>query len=117
MTQSTPRSVAQVRAGSTTEITDHVVVEGPLEIRLGETPLAVLMRTPGDDDDLVTGFALTEGMVLDVAEIAQVRSVAGDPDDARYELVLAAGIHVDPERFRRNMYASSSCGVLSLIHI
>ena len=29
---------------------DSVAVEDPIEIRLGDTPLAVTMRTPGDDD-------------------------------------------------------------------
>ena len=36
-----------------------MALEDPLEIRLQGTPLAVVMRTPGDDEDLVTGFLLT----------------------------------------------------------
>ena len=43
---------------------DQVVVEAPMEIRLGKVPLAVLMRTPGNEEDLVLGFAITEGIVL-----------------------------------------------------
>ncbi len=111
MTHSTPRRVEQVRSGKAATITDEVVVEGPMEIRLGGVPLVVLMRTPGEDEDLAAGFAITEGIVLGIEEIAAVRPVEGDPDDARYELVLADGVHVDPERFRRNVYTSSSCGV------
>jgi FdhD protein len=43
--------------GSRTEaLSDSVAVEDPVEIRLGEEPLAVTMRTPGDDSDLVLGF-------------------------------------------------------------
>ena len=81
-----------------------------MEIRLAGVPLAVLMRTPGYDIDLVRGFALTEGIVLDPNEIASVPAI-GTGDDARYELVFADGVHVDPERFRRTFYATSSCGV------
>jgi FdhD protein len=81
-----------------------------MEIRLAGVPLAVLMRTPGYDIDLVRGFALTEGIVLDPNEIASVLAI-GTGDDARYELVFADGVHVDPERFRRTLYATSSCGV------
>ncbi len=82
-----------------------------MEIRLGTTPIAVLMRTPGDDEDLVRGFALTEAIVLKPDEIAGVQMLTEDPDDSRYELLLAPGVTVDPEQFRRNLYTTSSCGV------
>lgn len=87
---------------------DALAEEAPVEIRLDGVPLAVLMRTPGHDEDLARGFALTEGIVLSPFEIAEVRSV-GEGD--RFELVLADGVHVDAERFRRSAYVSSSCGV------
>jgi FdhD protein len=88
--------------------TDDIVVEGPMEIRLGGVPLAVLMRTPGGETDLVTGFAITEGIVLGPAEIASVDDL-GDGD--RFGLVLADGVTIEPEQFRRNTYTTSSCGV------
>ena len=87
---------------------DVLAVEEPLEIRLGTVPLAVLMRTPGLETELVTGFALTEGIVLDPDEIGAVEDL-GDGD--RYRLVLRDGVEVDPEQFRRNTYTTSSCGV------
>ncbi len=79
-----------------------------MEIRLGRVPLAVLMRTPGNEEALVLGFAITEGIVLGPAEVAGVRD-EGDGD--RFSLVLADGVIVDPEQFRRNTYTTSSCGV------
>ena len=90
---------------------DLLVTEAPLEIRIGNTPLAVLMRTPGDDRDLVLGFALTEGIVSSPSEIETIRRLDGHPEDARWELVPAEGFTVDPEQFRRNTYSTSSCGV------
>jgi FdhD protein len=87
---------------------DFVVVEEPMEIRLDGVPLAVLMRTPGAEEELVLGFALTEGIVLSPAEIAAVRP---DGDGDRYRIVLGPGVRVDPEQFRRNAYTTSSCGV------
>jgi len=100
------RRVVRDREGRS-EVEDRLVVEEPLEIRLGGIPIAVIMRTPGADDDLVAGFALTEGIVTGPGEMAGFRS----PGEGRVELVLADGIEVDPERFRRNLYATSSCGV------
>jgi FdhD protein len=90
---------------------DHLAAEAPLEIRLGDTPIAVLMRTPGHEPDLARGFAITEGIVLRPDEIAGVRPVPGDEEGNRWEILLAAGVSIDPEQFRRNLYTSSSCGV------
>ncbi len=107
MNPSTPRPVRRIVGDVSSDTTDLVAVEEPLEIRLGEVPIAVLMRTPGDDADLIRGFAVTEAIVLGGHEL-------GDPLDlgeGRWELVLAAGVIVDPEQFRRNLYSSSSCGV------
>lgn len=87
---------------------DHVVVEAPMEIRLQQVPLAVLMRTPGHEEDLILGFAITEGIVLGPAEVAGVR---GEGDGDRFSLLLADGVVIDPEQFRRNTYTTSSCGV------
>ena len=39
---------------------DPVTIEEPLEIRIDDSPVAVAMRTPGDDFELVAGFLLTE---------------------------------------------------------
>lgn len=106
---STPRTVRRVdRGGRVVAAEDAVAVERPLELRLGGVPLAVLMCSPGGEEDLALGFALTEGILLDPAELAAVRTV-GDGD--RRELVTAPGVTVDPERFRRSTYTSSSCGV------
>jgi FdhD protein len=54
------------------------------------------------------GFALTEGIVVSPTEVAGVeRLVDGD----RFRLVLAEGIEINPEQFRRSTYTTSSCGV------
>jgi FdhD protein len=54
---------------------DELVTEEPLELRLraGEEPpqtLAVIMRTPGHDDELAAGFLYTEGLLRHRDEIA-----------------------------------------------
>lgn len=79
-----------------------------MEIRLGGTPISVIMCSPGMEQALALGFALTEGIVLGPDEVSAVEPV-GEGD--RWELVLADGVSVDPEQFRRNAYTTSSCGV------
>ena len=41
------------------EAPDELAVEEPLEIRISGEPIAVTMRTPGDDFDLAAGFLRT----------------------------------------------------------
>jgi FdhD protein len=100
------RPVVRWPAGN--QATDILAVEEPMEIRLDGVPLAVLMRTPGLETELVTGFALTEGIVLQPDEIATVLDL-GDGD--RFQMIPAQGVVIDPEQFRRNTYTTSSCGV------
>lgn len=111
MPASENRPIVRYREGVRDELDDPVVVEEPMEIRLGSVPLAVLMRTPGHEEDLIRGFALTEGMVVHPHEIAGAHRVSGDDQGDRWELELAPGVTVDPEQFRRNVYTTASCGV------
>ena len=85
---------------------DAVAVEEPLEIRLDGVPLAVVMRTPGDDADLVRGFLLTEGIVLRPDEVRAVELDQDGRADARRD-----GVTVDAAQFQRNLFVSSSCGI------
>jgi FdhD protein len=109
VTDKRSRNVSMTRYANATvrRERDAVAVEEPLEIRLGDAPLAVTMRTPGDDDDLVLGFLLTEGVLLDPTEVAEIEH----REDARGTVRLRDDVHVDSARFQRNMFMSSSCGV------
>ena len=42
---------------------DAVAMEEPLEIRVRGRGIAVTMRTPGHDKELVAGFLRTEGLI------------------------------------------------------
>jgi FdhD protein len=108
-------SVVTVDRSGTASKQDLVAVEEPLEIRLGEASVSVTMRTPGSDPDLAVGFLFTEGIVEDPAQIVSVRhaEAEGNPRQAGNTVVveLKPGFEVDSERFRRNFYATSSCGI------
>ena len=78
-----------------------------MEIRMNGEPLAVVMRTPGNDAELVLGFAITEGIVTGPDDVAGVT----DLGNGRWELILTDGVSIDPEQFKRNFYSTSSCGV------
>src|SRR5215204_6848656 len=82
---------------------DEVAVEEPLEIRVGGRPLAVTMRTPGQDEELALGFLFGEGLIDSARD-------AGPPQDLAANTVEVAGpLLRDPGE--RRFYATSSCGV------
>ena len=84
------------------ETSDVVAVEEPLEIRIGGTPVAVTMRTPGHDEELALGFALSEGLHPSGARL---------PDDLAANTVELDAPGFDPARLARSFYTTSSCGV------
>lgn len=91
---------------------DYLAGEEPLEIRIGDSPMSVTMRTPGHDLELATGFLLTEGLV----KLGDEFSVGHEPDEKqnganRVRVDFPPNVTLDPELTRRNFYASSSCGV------
>jgi FdhD protein len=87
---------------------DAVVVEEPLEIRVGDKPVSVTLRTPGDDFDLATGFLFTESIIHDRDEIESIRHW-GSPNVVR--VGLREDARVDLQRLQRHFYSTSSCGV------
>ncbi len=106
---------------------DALVVEEPLEIRLNNIPLAVVMRTPDDDLDLARGFLLTEG-ILEKQKAKSKKQTANDNirteveiENARDELGLEIpnvvncrlpGIsEKEISGWQRHLFASSSCGI------
>jgi len=99
---------------------DTLAAEEPLEIRVGPAgparrrPLAVTMRTPGDDLDLAIGFLLTEGVIRAAGDVVTAQLCAGTDTPNTYNVVdvVLAG-HVPPPETdpARNFYTTSSCGV------
>jgi FdhD protein len=84
------------------DATDVVAVEEPLEIRIGGRPVAVTMRTPGHDEELALGFALSEGLRPTGARL---------PDDLAANTIELDAPGFDASRLARSFYTSSSCGV------
>ncbi|MEV6598956.1 formate dehydrogenase accessory sulfurtransferase FdhD [Actinoplanes sp. NPDC051346] len=93
---------------------DDLAAEEPLEIRLRKKPLAVTMRTPGQDIDLAMGFLLTEGIIQTASDVVTAQLCAGTDAPNTYNVVdMMLGDHVPPPATdpSRNFYTTSSCGV------
>ena len=93
---------------------DDLAAEEPLEIRLRRAPLAVTMRTPGQDIDLAMGFLLTEGIIGAAGDVVTAQLCAGTDSPNTYNVVdVVLGDDVPPPVTdpSRNFYTTSSCGV------
>jgi FdhD protein len=119
-------------------ITDILAIEEPLELQLGfgavdqrqMKSISVTMRTPGNDFELAVGFLMTEGVIKDAADIAEIVYVSGrtenssasqdrsesailpyQPERNIVRLELQPDVTVSLANLERNFYTTSSCGI------
>lgn len=108
MPSARPLTLTRWSAGSVEEVADVVAAEEPLQVVIDGRPLAVLMRTPGEDEALVTGFLLTEGIITEAAHLRRLDLEARD----NHALVFLVDDHpCDWERLTRHLFSASSCGL------
>src|SRR5688500_9282594 len=107
----TRTEVVRITGDSRESADDDVVVEEPLEVRVGEKPVSVTLRTPGDDFDLAAGFLFTESIVQP-GEIENIRHW-GSPNVVRVDVRGT----VDLQRLQRHFYSTASCGVCGKVSI
>ncbi|MFD0028344.1 formate dehydrogenase accessory sulfurtransferase FdhD [Streptomyces sp. NPDC055059] len=110
------RKVLRIRDGQVSSRPDTLVAEEPLEIRLNGRPLAITMRTPGDDFALAAGFLVSEGVLGATEELQSIVYCAGATQDGTntYNVVdvrTAPGVVLPDITLERNVYTTSSCGL------
>ena len=115
--------VTRWEAGNAGGREDVVATEEPLAIQIDcdvgaervNRCLAVTMRTPGNDAELVAGLLVADGIVTAVDQIEEVvrTGPSMDEDGSKNEITvrLRAGVSVDFEALTRYSYVSSACGV------
>lgn len=121
MTEQSARvTITRIRDGVRDPATDVTAVEAPLEVRVQDRPFAVIMRTPGADRQLVTGFLLAERLVRSLDDLATIEhcTEGGGRDDGDGERIIrvvldeqAAGRASMLLESRRDVMANSACGV------
>jgi FdhD protein len=106
-------SVVRRKADGSYEcVTDEVAIEEPLEIRIGQDPLAVTMRTPGNDEELAAGFLLSEGIVRARSDLREiVRCTLPASLGNVLNVTLSATAKFIPAATHRFGTISTSCGL------
>ncbi len=88
-------------------VEDELVVEEPLEIRVNQESLIVVMRTPGHDFELAAGFLYTEGLIKSSDDI-HIIAYCEDSEDNIVNVHLGTELQAG---WQRNFHANASCGL------
>jgi FdhD protein len=114
-----PRPVLRWTGREAQRTEDRVAVERALQIRVDGRPLAVTLRTPGDDALLALGFLAGEGVLRGRDDVLGVRTetaaCADQPDLA--DVALAPGVTLDWSRLERHFAATAACGLCGRAHL
>ena len=116
-------NVVKLKDSSTEEIKDSVSVEEPLEMNLKykvdgkwvTDQLSITMRTPGNDEDLISGFLFNERIIENFSDIENIEKIGEKVGDFNIQNKIVATINntknIDITKIKRNFITNSSCGV------
>ena len=116
-------NVIKLKDSSVEEVKDFVSIEEPLEMNLKykvdsewiTEQLSITMRTPGHDEDLISGFLFNERIIENFSEIENVEKIGEKVGDFNIQNKIVATINnaknIDIGKIKKNFITNSSCGV------
>jgi len=116
----TRHTVVRVRDHGVVSADDDVAVEEPLEIRLGGLSLAITMRTPGHDEELVAGLLHSERVITsadDLDVVARYRVADGDPQALLRRLKQEDGPNLVTQSSTELVHALLATGLVDAMSI
>ena len=116
-------NITKLKGSKKEEAQDHISVEEPLEMSLkfkkginwNIENISITMRTPGNDEDLISGFLYNERIIENINEIEKVEKkgeIVGDYNiQNKIEATINNTNNLDIGKIKRNFVTNSSCGV------
>ncbi len=116
-------NITRLKDSSVKEVKDAVSVEEPLEMNLRYKSngtwkienLSITMRTPGHDEDLISGFLFNERIIDDIKQITKIEKQGEKVGDYNIQNKIEATIddikNIDIGKLKRNFLTNSSCGI------
>ncbi|HEX8550396.1 MAG TPA: formate dehydrogenase accessory sulfurtransferase FdhD [Abditibacteriaceae bacterium] len=115
MSEIVSHHVTQWKSGGISCVDDALVVEEPLEIRVGTRRFSATMRTPQSDEtdlDLARGLLFSEGVIETHDDIASIKICeTGESEQRNVVSVQLRRAPATFERWDRNLISNSSCGL------
>ncbi|MDC0205255.1 formate dehydrogenase accessory sulfurtransferase FdhD [Pelagibacteraceae bacterium] len=111
------------RGNKSSAVNDLVSIEEPLEMTVRykknkewvNDSISITMRTPKNDEDLITGLLFCEGIISKKSEIEKIEflgdKVGKFKIQNKIQITLNNGENLDIKHLRRNFLTNSSCGV------
>ena len=105
------------------KVKDQISVEEPLEMSLKYKKndewivenISITMRTPGNDEDLISGFLFNEKIIENINEIEKIEKKGETVGDYNLQNKIVATINntknLDIGKLKRNFLTNSSCGI------
>ena len=115
--------VTKLKNNNIEEVKDSISVEEPLEMILRfekngkwkNENISITMRTPGNDEDLISGFLFNERIIENFSDIEKIEKQGDEVGDYNIQNKIIATIkntkNIDIGKLKRNFIANSSCGV------
>jgi FdhD protein len=98
------------------EARDTVAIESPLQVLVNGEPFAVIMRTPGQDAELATGFLFSEGIIGSAADVTRLHSSALPSGRASVDAEVP-GVDVTTGTAARRVATTSACGLCGRVNV
>ena len=122
MEPTSTKLITRWAAAEPMRVEDELVVEEPLEIRVGQQSLIVVMRTPGHDFELAAGFLYTESLITSGDDIEIIAYCDADVTETQegslssleniVNVQLTEALNFDAQSgWQRNFHANASCGL------
>ena len=112
MNRSTAHTATHSGSGNAHNDKLHLIQEEPLSIRIQGNPYSVVMRTPGEEMELVAGFCFTEGIIDHRDEIGTLGFCDGtDTNVVTVTISEERKKNIDTILDRRGFISQTSCGL------
>ena len=111
------------KKGKQSSLEDLISIEEPLEMTIRykkdnewiDNSISITMRTPKNDEDLITGLLFCEGIINNISDIKKVELLGekvGKFDlQNKIRVTLSNSDNLDTKHLKRNFLTNSSCGV------
>jgi len=111
------------KKGKQSNLDDLVSIEEPLEMIVRykkdnewiDNSISITMRTPKNDEDLITGLLFCEGIIHKISDIQKVELLGEKVGTLNLQnkirVTLDNSENLDTKHLRRNFLTNSSCGV------
>jgi FdhD protein len=102
--------------GGPSEAQDPVAIESPLQVLVNGVPFAVIMRTPGLDAELATGFLFSEGLIASAADVVRLHSGSLASGRAFVDAAVPS-VDVSTGAAARRVTTTAACGLCGRVSV